>query len=203
MKRIWSLLLAAVLLCALCAPAMAQEEKITLEFWEMSYGNDDRYTETCEKLIAQYEAENPNVTINMTYQPWDNYYQLFLTAVSSGAAPDVASCAIDQPDLFAQMNEIQYLDSVIDEWKEEDIYSDYSEDMLNFFKYEGNQIAIPYMVGYRGFFYRTDYLEQAAWRRCPKPGTSCWMLAPSSRRGIPISCRLPSRAQPTASGTAS
>ena len=162
MKRIWSLLLAAVLLCALCAPAMAQEEKITLEFWEMSYGNDDRYTETCEKLIAQYEAENPNVTINMTYQPWDNYYQLFLTAVSSGAAPDVASCAIDQPDLFAQMNEIQYLDSVIDEWKEEGIYSDYSEDMLNFFKYEGNQIAIPYMVGYRGFFYRTDYLEQAA-----------------------------------------
>ena len=161
MKRIWSLLLAAVLLCALCAPAMAQEEKITLEFWEMSYGNDDRYTETCEKLIAQYEAENPNVTINMTYQPWDNYYQLFLTAVSSGAAPDVASCAIDQPDLFAQMNEIQYLDSVIDEWKEEGIYSDYSEDMLNFFKYEGNQIAIPYMVGYRGFFYRTDYLEQA------------------------------------------
>ena len=158
MKRIWSLLLAAVLLCALCAPAMAQEEKITLEFWEMSYGNDDRYTETCEKLIAQYEAENPNVTINMTYQPWDNYYQLFLTAVSSGAAPDVASCAIDQPDLFAQMNEIQYLDSVIDEWKEEGIYSDYSEDMLNFFKYEGNQIAIPYMVGYRGFFYRTDYL---------------------------------------------
>ena len=102
MKRIWSLLLAAVLLCALCAPAMAQEEKITLEFWERSYGNDDRYTETCEKLIAQYEAENPNVTINMTYQPWDNYYQLFLTAVSSGAAPDVASCAIDQPDLFAQ-----------------------------------------------------------------------------------------------------
>ena len=122
MKRIWSLLLAAVLLCALCAPAMAQEEKITLEVWEMSYGNDDRYTETCEKLIAQYDAENPNVTINMTYQPWDNYYQLFLTAVSSGAAPDVASCAIDQPDLFAQMNEIQYLDSVIDEWKEEGIY---------------------------------------------------------------------------------
>ena len=168
MKRIWSLLMAAVLLCALCAPAMAQEEKITLEFWEMSYGNDDRYTETCEKLIAQYEAENPNVTINMTYQPWDNYYQLFLTAVSSGAAPDVASCAIDQPDLFAQMNEIQYLDSVIDEWKEEGIYSDYSEDMLNFFKYEGNQIAIPYMVGYRGFFYRTDYLKQAGVEKVPE-----------------------------------
>ena len=201
MKRIWSLLLAAVLLCALCAPAMAQEEKITLEFWEMSYGNDDRYTETCEKLIAQYErspvsmlpvlcrpslcnddrytetcekliaqyeAENPNVTINMTYQPWDNYYQLFLTAVSSGAAPDVASCAIDQPDLFAQMNEIQYLDSGIDEWKAEGIYSDYSEDMLNFFKYDGNQIAIPYMVGYRGFFYRTDYLEQAGVEKVPE-----------------------------------
>ena len=76
MKRIWSLLLAAVLLCGLWTPALAQE-KITIEFWEMSYGSDDRYTETCEKLIAQYEAENPNVTINMTYQPWDNYYQLF------------------------------------------------------------------------------------------------------------------------------
>ncbi len=167
MKRIWRLLLAAVLLCGLWTPALAQE-KITLEFWEMSYGSDDRYTETCEKLIAQYEAENPNVTINMTYQPWDNYYQLFLTAVSSGAAPDVASCALDQPDLFAQMNEIQYLDGVIDAWKEEGVYSDYTEDMLNFFKYEGNQIAIPYMVGYRGFFYRADYLKEAGVEKVPE-----------------------------------
>ena len=52
--------------------------------------------------------------------------------------------------------------------EEEGIYSDYSEDMLNFFKYEGNQIAIPYMVGYRGFFYRTDYLEQAGVEKVPE-----------------------------------
>mgnify|MGYP000945590017 CR=1 FL=1 len=168
MKRFLSLLMAAVVLCSLCVPAFASDENITLEFWEMTYGSDDRYTETCEKLIAAYEAENPGVTINMTYQPWDNYYQLFLTAVSSGAAPDVASCALDQPDLFAQMDEIQYLDDVIGAWKEEGIYEDYTEDMLNFFKYEGNQIAIPYMVGYRGFFYRADYLKEAGVEKVPE-----------------------------------
>jgi len=167
MKRICVLLLCVALLCGLGIAANAQEKKI-LEFWEMTYGSDERYTETCEKLIAQYEAENPDITIHMTYQPWDNYYQLFLTAVSSGAAPDVASCAIDQPDLFAGMGEILYLDDVIDQWKEEEIYADYTEDMLNFFKYEGNQIAIPYMVGYRGFFYRTDYLKDAGVEKVPE-----------------------------------
>lgn len=167
MKKFISLLLVSLLAVSLCIPAFA-EEKVTLEFWEMSYGSDERYTETCEKLIAEYEAQNPNVAINMTYQPWDNYYQLFLTAVSSGAAPDVASCALDQPDLFAQMDEISYLDGIIDEWKAEGIYEDYTEDMLNFFKYEGKQIAIPYMVGYRGFFYRADYLKEAGVEKVPE-----------------------------------
>lgn len=166
MKKSLCLLMAAML-TTLAASCFA-EEPITLEFWEMSYGSDDRYTETCEKLIAQYEAENPGVRVNMTYQPWDNYYQLFLTAVSSGAAPDVASCALDQPDLFAQMDEIQYLDPVIEAWKEEGVYSDYAEDMLNFFKYDGHQIAVPYMVGYRGFYYRADYLKEAGVEKAPE-----------------------------------
>ncbi len=64
-------------------PKRSRRARLPAQFWEMNYGSDDAYLETCEKLIAQYENENPGVNIEVTVQPWDNYYQLFLTAVSS------------------------------------------------------------------------------------------------------------------------
>ena len=104
-----------------------QKDEITLQFWEMNYGSDDAYLETCEKLIAQYESENPGVNIEVTVQPWDNYYQLFLTAVSSNAAPDVASVALDLPDMYARMGEALELNDVVAEWKQDGTIDDYGE----------------------------------------------------------------------------
>ena len=127
--------------------------EITLTFWEMNYGSDDSYLQTCEALISQYEAENPGINIEVTLQPWDNYYQLFLTAVTSNSAPDIASVALDMPDMYARMGEALYLDDVINSWKEDGSISDYQESTIESFTYDGHYIAIPYMVGYRGVFY--------------------------------------------------
>lgn len=143
-------------------------EEITLTFWEMNYGSDDSYLETCEKLIAQYESENPGVNVEITLQPWDNYYQLFLTAVTSNAAPDVASVALDMPDMYARMGEALALDDVIDAWEADGTISDYNEATLKSFTYEDQQIAVPYMVGYRGILYRADYLEECGIEKVPE-----------------------------------
>ena len=71
-----------------------QKGEITLQVWEMTYGSDDAYLESCEKLIAQYESENPGVNIEVTVKPWDNYSTLFSTAVSYNAAQEVASMVL-------------------------------------------------------------------------------------------------------------
>lgn len=146
----------------------ATGEEITLTFWEMNYGSDDSYLETCEKLIAQYESENPGVNIEITLQPWDNYYQLFLTAVTSNAAPDVASVALDMPDMYARMGEALPLDDVTDAWEADGSIADYNEATLKSFTYEDQQIAVPYMVGYRGILYRADYLEECGIEKVPE-----------------------------------
>ena len=145
-----------------------QKDEITLQFWEMNYGSDDAYLETCEKLIAQYESENPGVNIEVTVQPWDNYYQLFLTAVSSNAAPDVASVALDLPDMYARMGEALELNDVVAEWKQDGTIDDYGEATMKSFTYDGDQIAVPYMVGYRGIFYRSDYLKECGIEKVPE-----------------------------------
>ncbi len=178
-KRFISGLLTIIMLAGLCACSSKSEtdgesvkrdtdEEITLQFWEMNYGSDDSYLETCEKLVSQYEEENPGVNIEITLQPWDNYYQLFLTAVTSNAAPDAASVALDQPDMYARMGEALPLDDIISEWEENGEIDDYSEATLGSFTYEGEQIAIPYMVGYRGVFYRSDYLKECGVERFPQ-----------------------------------
>ena len=142
--------------------------EITLTFWEMNYGSDDSYLQTCEALISQYEAENPGVNIEVTLQPWDNYYQLFLTAVTSNSAPDIASVALDMPDMYARMGEALYLDDVINSWKEDGSISDYQESTIESFTYDGHYIAIPYMVGYRGVFYRSDILSSSGVEKFPE-----------------------------------
>ena len=76
-KRFISGLLTIIMLAGLCACSSKSEtdgesvkrdtdEEITLQFWEMNYGSDDSYLETCEKLVSQYEEENPGVNIEIT-----------------------------------------------------------------------------------------------------------------------------------------
>ena len=178
LKKVSAIVLAASMVLGMTACASkssgegndagSKDEEITLQFWEMNYGSDDSYLETCEKLIEQYESENPGVNVEITLQPWDNYYQLFLTAVTSNSAPDVASVALDLPDMYARMGEALALDDITDEWEKDGSIDDYGEATLKSFTYEDQQIAIPYMVGYRGIFYRTDYLEECGIEKVPE-----------------------------------
>lgn len=61
-------------------------EKVTLRFtW---WGSDTRHAYT-QKLIKQYEASHPNITIKADYSNFNDYWNKLATAVASGNTPDV------------------------------------------------------------------------------------------------------------------
>lgn len=62
------------------------QESVTLTFWKHNHGPADEMT---ERLIAQFEEENPNVTIEMESIPHGQYITRLLTAIASGEAPDI------------------------------------------------------------------------------------------------------------------
>ncbi|WP_231946475.1 ABC transporter substrate-binding protein [Auraticoccus monumenti] len=59
---------------------------ITLQFWNGLTGGDGP---VMRKLLAEFTAAHPAITVEMYAIPWSNFYQKFPAAVVSGLAPDL------------------------------------------------------------------------------------------------------------------
>jgi multiple sugar transport system substrate-binding protein len=61
-------------------------EKVTLDFWVFEEGGIGSFLETLEK---DFEAANPNIDLNITAYPEDNYGIKLDTAIAAGKTPDL------------------------------------------------------------------------------------------------------------------
>jgi putative chitobiose transport system substrate-binding protein len=77
------------------APADGRQE---VEFWTMQLQPD--FTDYFNGLIANYEAQNPGITVRWVDVPWADMQSKILTAVTAGTAPDVVNL---NPDFAAQL----------------------------------------------------------------------------------------------------
>jgi putative chitobiose transport system substrate-binding protein len=78
------------------APAEGGSQEV--EFWTMQLQPD--FTDYFNGLIADYEAQNPGVTVRWVDVPWADMQSKILTAVTAGTAPDVVNL---NPDFAAQL----------------------------------------------------------------------------------------------------
>ena len=62
---------------------------VTITHWEMVNGPADTYEPAAKAIVDKFnETNDKNITVELQMTPWDNFYQTFLTAITSGAAPD-------------------------------------------------------------------------------------------------------------------
>ncbi|NEP15708.1 MAG: sugar ABC transporter substrate-binding protein [Leptolyngbya sp. SIO4C1] len=91
------LLLSWVVSCA--RPAnQASDGTQTVEFWTMQL--QPKFTDYFNQLIAEFEAENPDIQVEWVDVPWSDMQSKILTAVSAGTAPDVVNL---NPDFASQL----------------------------------------------------------------------------------------------------
>lgn len=64
-------------------------EDVTIEFWTIDL--KAAFGDFFNDMIAQYESENPGVTINWTDVPYGDIQSKLVTAVAGGTAPDVVN----------------------------------------------------------------------------------------------------------------
>jgi len=138
-------------------------EKVTLEFWDMSWGPAGKYDVKAKELVAKWNADHPNIQVNYTMNTWDNWYQTFAQAVAAGTAPDVSTGGGFQPfGLQQDANAILPLNPLIDKWKSDGTANDFSDGMLDYYKdKDGNYLAVPWGMDIRVWFYREDLLQKA------------------------------------------
>jgi putative chitobiose transport system substrate-binding protein len=132
-----------------------QEGQQEVEFWTMQLQPD--FTDYFNQLIAEYEAQNPDVKVRWVDVPWADMQSKILTAVTAGTAPDVVNL---NPDFAAQLAGrkawLPLDEAVSDADKQVYLPNIWQANSLN-----GGSFGIPWYLTTNVTFYNQDLLAEA------------------------------------------
>jgi multiple sugar transport system substrate-binding protein len=140
-------------------PSFAQEP-VTLDFWDMIWGPPE-YIDAANKLVEQFNQENPGIQVEYRSVPWADWYQTFLTAIGSGTAPDLSTGAGYQAVQLYDQGAIRPLDDLVEEMRAAGEIEDFLPGSVDTLRYDDHYVALPWGVDIRVWYYRKDLLEAA------------------------------------------
>ncbi len=175
MKKILVLILAlcTVFMFTACGGSSSDEgsadgDQVTLKLWCIATESDANRP-AYEQAIADYEAANPNVKIEMEAFENESYKTKIKAAMSGGSAEDL-------PDIFFTWGGA-FLGDFVDAGKVvclDDIYANnYTEEqipavMLNNSSYDGKHYGVPTTFNIVAMYANMDLLKEAGWEEIPQ-----------------------------------
>ncbi|KYJ96793.1 extracellular solute-binding protein [Microbacterium sp. CH1] len=108
-----------------------------------------------EDVIDGFTEENPDITVNLEVQSWDNLEKVISTKVQAGEAPDIYNGGP-----FAGFVEDELLYPV-EEVVSDDVYSDFQDSFLANAEVDGTAYALPMIASARALFVNNALLSQA------------------------------------------
>ncbi|MFE5408585.1 ABC transporter substrate-binding protein [Microbacterium sp. NPDC056569] len=128
------------------------DEPVTLSFtW---WGNDVRHGIT-EELIAAFEAEHENITIEPQYTDWAGYWDKLATTVAAGDAPDIIQMDEKQLSTYAANGVLLDLGTLGDQLPT----GDFPESVLGTGALDGTQYGIPVGINTYTYMANVDLLD--------------------------------------------
>ncbi len=149
--RKFSLLIMLLLMAMSFSLALAQET--TIRYFTFSAAPD--YLEELDAIIAEFEAENPDINVEVVTAPFDDYFTLLQSDILSGDAPDVFELNYENFVTFAVNDTL--LD--ISEYLSGD--APYYQRALEAFQYDDQQLALPASFSTVLLFYNQDLFDEA------------------------------------------
>ncbi len=150
-------------------------EPVTIEFWTISL--QPTFTDFFNGLIEEYEAANPNVTINWTDLPYDSIQQKLVTAAAGGTAPDVVNLNTQMALTLAGKGALVDLEAAAtDEQK-----SIYVESLYDSAKIGDSVYAFPWYASPSIMFYNKELFEEAGITEVPTNYLEAFEMAKSMK----------------------
>ena len=160
MKRIFALLslLLSVFGFLYTRPACAAE-KVTLEFWELSVGE-----ELMRSLLDRFERQNPGVHVRFQQLSWDFGLDKIITSIAAGNPPDVVELGTDWVPQFSSSGVLSDLTEELSPLKEKFL-------LWETVSYKGRLYGIPWLAGTRILFYNRELFAKAGLNPDRPPAT--------------------------------
>ncbi len=127
----------------------------TLTMWAM--GTEG---EKLPDLVKKFEADNPDVTVEVTAIPWDSAHDKFTAAIAAGTTPDLAMVGTTWMGEFIGLGALDPTPEMIDPSK-------FFEGAQATTVVDDASYGVPWYVETRLVFYRTDLAEQAGITEAP------------------------------------
>jgi multiple sugar transport system substrate-binding protein len=137
------------------APVEAAEP-VTLQYW---HTHSDPETAQLDKVIAAFEAENPGISIEPSRYAYSDYKTALLTAISSGAVPDVARLDIAWVSEFADQGALVQLDGTMPGFEE--IIADTFPGPLSTNVWNGHYYGLPLDTNTQVLLWNKSVFEKA------------------------------------------
>jgi len=131
----------------------AAEGQTSLDLLVPSYSDETQ--SLWEDVIDGFEAENPDVVVNLEVQSWDNLESVVTTKIQGGEAPDIYNGG---PFAGFVADELLYpAEDVVSP----ETYGDFQESFLANAEVDGTAYALPLLASARALFVNNELLAQA------------------------------------------
>ena len=138
------------------APTAPAVEEKTLELW---YWQSDMEQAWNENLIADFEAANPGVKVNLTIMPWSDYWQKVQAATVSNSLPDLMVMSVAYIEQYAKAGVVIDLKDYIDRDLDRSEYYEFA--MKTTRLADGHEYGMPWNVVENCLFYNKDMFDEA------------------------------------------
>src|SRR5215471_14105398 len=154
---------AAAFMLAGSLSAQAQE----IKFWTLTFDNPN-VTKAFDKIIKDYEAANPGVTVKMENRATDEYKTALRVAAGSDQAPDIYFmwAGLGLGGEFIKSGLALPMDKYYAQYKWDD---EFVAPALSFSKqYTGGRFCLPYTFRGEALYYNKALFEKAGITNLPK-----------------------------------
>lgn len=153
---------AALLILGLAGCGSGDGGVTTLRFWAMG-----REGEVVSELVRDFEAENPDLRVEVQQIPWSAAHEKMLTAFVGRAMPDVAQLGNTWVAEFTALEALAPLDTLVARsaavHRDDHFPGIWDTNVIG-----GRLYGVPWYVDTRVLFYRRDLLTDAGWPEPPR-----------------------------------
>ena len=128
---------------------------VEIEYWQYTY---KQRVEAIDKLIANFEKANPDITVKHTSFPYADYRKKVSIAISSGDGPDLVQLYYGWLNDYRDGGLIQPLPK--DTFPHDEIESNFFK-MVSSMKVDGDYWGLPTAVRSLALFYNNDLFSEA------------------------------------------
>jgi len=153
-KRVSLIALAFLLFAAMAFSTGQQEGKVTIMY--MTEEGDPPSVAVYNEFKTDFEAENPNITVQIQQIESGTLSQKITLAIASGAPLDVFTCPVALAPKLGREGRLMNLNSMIDSLGGKDEW--YPTTLIEL---DSKVVAVPYGTGGQVLWYRKDLFDAA------------------------------------------